>query len=28
MDKYFPKWKEARRKTRKRIKDEIDKEEV
>ena len=28
MDKYFPKWKEARRETRKRIKDESDKEEV
>ena len=28
MDKYFPKWKEARRETRKRIKDEGDKEEV
>ena len=28
MDKYFPKWKEARRKTRKRIKDESDKEEI
>ena len=28
IDKYFPKWKEARRKTRKRIKDESDKEEV
>ena len=28
MDKYFPKWKEARRETRKRIKDESDKKEV
>ena len=28
MDKYFPKWKEARRETRKRIKDESDKEEI
>ena len=28
MNKYFPKWKEARRETRKRIKDESDKEEV